>query len=48
MTMVGDSIARSDAGAKVQGGAMYGVDHREVGMLHGAILRSPVDRKTHV
>lgn len=41
-TTIGDPVARTDGAAKVTGSAQYGVDHREVGMLHGAILRSPV------
>ena len=42
MTAVGLGAPRSDADAKVRGLATYGVDYREVGMLHGRLLRSPV------
>ena len=42
MTAVGLSTPRSDADAKVRGLATYGVDYREVGMLHARLLRSPV------
>jgi len=40
--MIGDSAVRSDAGIKVRGQAVYGVDYQEMGMLHGVLLRSPV------
>lgn len=40
MSLIGAPLARSDAAAKVQGRAVYGVDHQEVGMLHGVMLRS--------
>jgi CO/xanthine dehydrogenase Mo-binding subunit len=42
MSLIGAAVTRSDAAAKVQGRAVYGVDHQEVGMLHGVLLRSPV------
>ena len=42
MTAIGLSTPRSDADAKVRGLAVYGVDYREVGMLHARLLRSPV------
>lgn len=44
MTAVGRSTRRSDAEAKVRGSADYTVDVAMVGMLHGAVLRSPVPR----
>ena len=42
MSAIGAAVTRTDAGAKVTGRAIYGVDHEEVGMLHGVLLRSPV------
>ena len=42
MSLIGTPVARSDAAGKVTGRAVYGVDHAEVGMLHGVLLRSPV------
>lgn len=33
---------RSDGPAKVRGTAVYGVDYDEIGVAHGAVLRSPV------
>jgi len=41
-TLIGASVARSDAEAKVRGEAVYGVDHGELGMLHAKLLRSPI------
>jgi CO/xanthine dehydrogenase Mo-binding subunit len=40
--VVGQAVPRSDAVAKVTGGAVYAVDYTEVGVLHGRLLRSPV------
>lgn len=44
MTVVGSRHPRSDAPAKVRGEALYTADVAFPGMLHGAILRSPVAR----
>ena len=41
-TTVGRSVRRLDAVGKVTGTAAYGVDIRLPGMLHGALLRSPL------
>jgi CO/xanthine dehydrogenase Mo-binding subunit len=42
MTAIGTSPTRSDAGLKVTGAARYTVDVELPGMLHAAIVRSPV------
>ncbi len=39
---VGGSHLRSDGRAKARGEAVYSIDHREPGMLHGVVVRSPV------
>ncbi|MFC5176186.1 xanthine dehydrogenase family protein molybdopterin-binding subunit [Nocardioides taihuensis] len=39
---IGAKMNRTDGVAKVTGSAEYGVDHVEVGMAHGAVVRSPV------
>ncbi|MGH8916306.1 MAG: xanthine dehydrogenase family protein molybdopterin-binding subunit [Acidimicrobiia bacterium] len=44
MTAVGTSSLRSDGESKVRGSADYTVDVALPGMLHGAVLRSPVAR----
>ncbi len=44
MTAIGAAAPRSDADTKVRGTAIYGVDVSLPGMLHGAIMRSPVAR----
>lgn len=44
--VIGTSAVRIDARAKATGDAIYGVDHNEVGQLHGALLRSPVPSGT--
>lgn len=44
MTAVGSPAPRRDAEPKARGTAVYGVDVSLPGMLHGAILRSPVAR----
>jgi len=36
------AMRRADGPAKVRGRAQYSADYAEVGMLHGAVLRSPV------
>ncbi|MTD12770.1 molybdopterin-dependent oxidoreductase [Nakamurella sp. YIM 132087] len=41
-SLIGAPVARNDAPGKITGTAVYGIDHREVGMAHGAVLRSPV------
>ncbi len=41
-TLIGKSLPRPDAKAKVTGGAQYTDDIHLPGMLHGALLRSPV------
>ena len=41
-TVIGQSMSRADGPSKVQGRSIYGVDYAEVGMLFGAVLRSPV------
>ena len=40
--VVGKSVVRTDAAAKVRGGAMYGVDVRFGGMLVGKTLRAGI------
>ena len=42
MTVIGERVPRSDGRTKVSGEAVYGVDYDEVGMIWGALLRSPV------
>jgi len=42
MNTVGTSCPRVDGAAKVSGRALYTVDYAAAGMLHGAVLRSPV------
>tara|TARA_Y100000758_G_scaffold182994_1_gene130252 strand:+ start:2482 stop:4770 length:2289 start_codon:yes stop_codon:yes gene_type:complete len=42
MTLIGTSMARTDAVEKVRGQSIYGVDVGMLGMLHGCLLRSPV------
>lgn len=42
MTLLGQSIRRSDGPAKATGRAEYGVDFFPAGTIHGVILRSPV------
>ncbi len=42
MSVVGQSVVRTDAAAKVRGGAMYGVDVRFGGMLVGKTLRAGI------
>ncbi|HCV36407.1 MAG TPA: aldehyde oxidase [Acidimicrobiaceae bacterium] len=42
MTLIGNSIPRTDAVEKVSGKSVYGVDVGVLGMLHGCLLRSPV------
>ncbi|MEX0796244.1 MAG: xanthine dehydrogenase family protein molybdopterin-binding subunit [Acidimicrobiia bacterium] len=44
MTAIGAAAPRSDADTKVRGTATYGVDVSLPGMIHGAIMRSPVAR----
>ena len=44
MTALGAAAPRRDADPKVRGTAIYGVDVSLPGMIHGAILRSPVAR----
>ena len=46
MTLIGTSIARTDAVEKVRGQSIYGVDVGMLGMLHGCLLRSPVPSGT--
>ncbi len=41
-TLIGKSLPRPDARAKVTGGAQFTDDIQLPGMLHGALLRSPV------
>jgi CO/xanthine dehydrogenase Mo-binding subunit len=42
MSALGAAAPRKDADPKVRGTAAYGVDVSLPGMIHGAILRSPV------
>lgn len=42
MSVIGTSVRRSDGEEKVRGDAVYGTDYAEPGMLHAAVLRSPV------
>jgi CO/xanthine dehydrogenase Mo-binding subunit len=42
MTVLGTNVRRADGEAKVRGTAVYGFDVADVGMLHGAFVRSPV------
>jgi CO/xanthine dehydrogenase Mo-binding subunit len=44
LSSLGSSVARSDGTAKVRGSADYTVDISLPGMIHGAVLRSPVAR----
>jgi CO/xanthine dehydrogenase Mo-binding subunit len=41
-SVVGRSVPRADAVAKVRAEAIYGVDYAEPGMLYAALLRSPL------
>ena len=41
-SLIGADVPRTDGAAKVRGEAVYGADHREPGMLHARLLRSPV------
>ncbi len=41
LSVVGQSITRTDDKAKVTGKLMYGADYSQEGFLHGKILRSP-------
>lgn len=41
-SVIGRSIVRPDAEAKVRGTAVYTVDLAESGLLHAAVLRSPI------
>jgi CO/xanthine dehydrogenase Mo-binding subunit len=40
--LIGASVPRTDADAKVRGEAVFGVDYGQLGMLHGKLLRSPI------
>ncbi len=40
--VIGTNARRSDGEDKVRGAAVYGMDYAEPGMLHAALLRSPV------
>lgn len=42
MTLIGESVRRSDGPAKARGEAVYGADYLPQGTIHGVILRSPV------
>ncbi|WP_343315716.1 molybdopterin cofactor-binding domain-containing protein [Brucella sp. BE17] len=42
----GSSLGRIDVPAKVNGSAVYGVDVDQAGLLHGLVLRSPVQGET--
>ncbi len=42
MSVIGASVRRSDGEEKVRGAAVFGIDHVEPGLLHAAVLRSPV------
>ena len=42
MTLIGESISRTDGRAKATGEAVYGVDFLPQGTIYGVILRSPV------
>ncbi len=42
MSLIGASVPRGDAVAKVTGRAVYGVDVRLPGMVHARLLRSPI------
>ncbi|MBN6745628.1 xanthine dehydrogenase family protein molybdopterin-binding subunit, partial [Acidithiobacillus sp. MC2.1] len=42
LTQIGKDIRRSDARNKVTGAALYTVDVHPPGMLHAAVLRSPL------
>ncbi|MDQ4116743.1 MAG: xanthine dehydrogenase family protein molybdopterin-binding subunit [Actinomycetota bacterium] len=42
MSVIGASVRRSDGEEKVRGAAVFGIDYVEPGMLHAAVLRSPV------
>ncbi|MBI2265871.1 MAG: xanthine dehydrogenase family protein molybdopterin-binding subunit [Armatimonadetes bacterium] len=42
MSEIGTTVFRKDARAKVTGEALYATDLFEEGMLHGAVVRSPV------
>src|SRR5258705_10542874 len=41
-SLVGASVPRRDADAKVRGRAVYGVDYSVPGVLHAKLLRSPI------
>ena len=41
MSMVGESLIRTDAAAKLTGEACYTVDYSEAGLLYGSLLRAP-------
>lgn len=42
MSVIGSSSIRTDSNARIRGEECYAIDYCEPGMLHGAILRSPV------
>lgn len=42
MSIIGTSPIRTDGFEKVRGEALYAIDLREAGMLHGRLVRSPV------
>ena len=42
--LIGKSIQRIDIAEKTRGAAKYGIDTRMEGMLHGAVLRAPVQK----
>lgn len=42
MSLQAQAAPRSDGQSKVDGSAIYGIDYSEVGMLYGALLRSPL------
>ena len=46
--LIGKDVPRIEVPEKVSGGAQYGIDVRQPGMLYGAILRAPVNGEAPV